>query len=654
MRPLCALYAPFMRPLCALYAPFMRPLCALLLSFSLNSQVVHSQRCLSEMSMQEIHSNPKLLREYNKIEQLVKDYKKKYGSPNANQRLVDPNGLITIPVVFHVIYRPNHSIGIGTNISLAQIQSQIDVLNEDFSRTNSDAANTPIPFQSKASNPQFAFKLACVDPNGNSTNGVTRTAAAQNKYWFWQNEMKRAITGGHDAWPTDRYLNVWVVPALDDLDISTGVTQPITLFSSDPNTDGIAIRSDCTGRGPDFSFKEVTIYDTFNREIRNFKFNLGRTLTHEIGHWLNLVHIWGPNNGGVLGQTCSDSDECDDTPNQLSPSDYPYYIKHFPDVSCNNGPDGDMFMNFMDYSDDKDMNLFTNGQKIKMRAVFQPGGPRQGFIDNYFKLVFSGYQNCIEGFYFVASPFCEAAGNINWSISGPAYTSNISGFSTYVNPWSGANGTAVLTATWNNLTSDISIPIGYAIENSTYTPNYPSSGYIPLRVNQVHETSFNRFTYGQVAFTGATGQAKNWRFLTSSSNTTTMSGTGNSFWIRFTQAGALATIRAEIPTICGDRSVDYSFTTSGSSAFSISPNPVSNNITIRASNAVTDANALTTEIPEYDVQIFTRYNQLMKKAKCHKGNGEITIDISTLSSNQLYTVQLITATDIQTISFFKE
>lgn len=213
----------------------------------------------------------------------------------------------------------------------------------------------------------------------------------------------------------------------------------------------------------------------------------------------------------------------------------------------------------------------------------------------------------------------------------------------------------MLTASWNNLTSDLSIPVGYGVASGSYTPNYPSSGYVPLTVNQVHSTSYNNYTYGQVSFTGATGVAQNWRFLTNSSSSTTISGgNSNSFWIRFTQAGAFATIRADIPTPCGLTTVDYSFTTSGGARYALSPNPASNDIKIKASKANSDPNASATDIPEYDVQIFTRYNQLVKKAKCPKGNGEVTIDVSSLASNQLYTVQLISNEDVQTISFYKE
>jgi hypothetical protein len=626
-----------MRPLCALYA--------LLLTFFSYSQIVSPRKCVSERDMEEIKSNPKLLQEYNKFEKLIKDYKKKYSASSANQRLIDPNGLITIPVVFHVIHFPEDALNTLTNISLAQIQSQIDVLNEDFSRTNADAANTPIPFQSKAANVQIAFRLACFDPNGAATDGVTRTNKPRYVN-YWENNMKNAASG-HEAWPTDRYLNIWVIPSFG-INGNLAQTQPIGLLSTSPNTDGIAVCSDCVGRGAGYIFK---VYD-LNGIPRKWVYDRGRTLTHEIGHWLNLIHIWGPNNGGDF-QNCSDSDECDDTPNQERPTDWPYSFPTFPKISCNNGPNGDMWMNFMDYSTDQEMNTFTNDQKSRMRAMFQPGGPRQGFIDNYFKLT-KLFSDCSLGYYLLRTPFCEVNGNITWNITGPSTASTYPSTFKTVYPQSGANGTAILSASWNNFVSEIAIPVGYGTESSTYTTyDSYSSGSPVLTLTNGGFYSAKTNTYGTLSFNGANGVAKNWRIF-SQSGQAYLNGNGNNFSL-FVYPNSNVTIRADIPTTCnGDKMVQFTFYRSGYQ-YALSPNPASNNITITALNVSADPNARTaSEMPEYEVQIFTRYNQLMKKTKCAKGSKDITIDVSSLPSNQLYTVQLITSEEVQTKSFFKE
>ncbi len=255
------------------------------------------------------------------------------------------NPIITIPVVVHVLW--NQQI---EKISLAQIQSQIDVLNQDFQLSNSDTANTPEPFKHLRANCQIFFCLAKRDPNGYPTNGVVYKQTERE--WFWQgndNAMFSAL-GGDDIWERDKYLNFWVVPGLKKIDFSD-VAGYANFPGGNSNTDGIVIKHN--------EFGTIgTAYD------------LGRTATHEVGHWLNLKHIWGTDLPLI---DCIDGDNVDDTPNQGGPNEN---CETFPHISCNNGPHGDMFNNYMDYSGDGCMNMFTIGQKDRMLALFQPGGDR--------------------------------------------------------------------------------------------------------------------------------------------------------------------------------------------------------------------------------------------------------------------------------------
>jgi Pregnancy-associated plasma protein-A len=635
--PLCALMRPY-APLCALMRPYA-PLCALIVlmqffSNTLTGQVNKLPKCGSGLDMKTIRSNPALLEQYNKIEKQVLEYKRLYGTPNSNQRIIDPNGVITIPVVVHIIHGIGQNVGTGTNLSYAQVQSQIDVLNEDFSRTNPDAGQTPSILSGLASNPMFVFRLACFDPDGISTDGITRTPSVVDEFPL-ESSVKSNGSGGKNPWPADRYLNIWVVKSIIDPDL-LGIAQDIMFLNSNPNTDGIIVRADCFGRG-----------STYNLRASN---NKGRTLTHEVGHWLNLIHIWGPSNGRNTPHTCSDSDECNDTPNQLGPN---FDVPTFPNTaSCGNS--GDMFMNFMDYTDDVAMNLFTNDQRARMRSVFMTGGARASFIDNYFKIT-AGPQSCSIGAFRVKTPFCEAQNNIQWSITGGGSffggTNGITQFVLFPNYVT----TITLTATWGNYISDFVIPVSaYGIESSTYTTydNYSyGSPVLTLRNGGFYSAKTN--TYGTVSFSGANGVAKNWRIF-SQSGQAYLNGYGNNFSLNV-YPNSNVTIRADIPTTCGgDKMVQYTFYRSGYQ-YALSPNPASNNITITALNVSADPNARTTsEMPEYEVQIFTRYNQLMKKTKCPKGSKDITIDVSNLPSNQLYTVQFISSEDVQTKSFFKE
>jgi hypothetical protein len=224
------------------------------------------------------------------------------------------------------------------NISTAQVQSQIDVLNRDFRKTNPDLASTPAVFAPLVSDAQIEFRLASVDPYGNATNGITRTQTATTSFTH-DDAVKFAAQGGHDAWPANKYLNIWVCP------LSGGLLGYAQFPGGPPATDGVVILHSAFG--------------TVGTAAPPF--HLGRTATHEVGHWLNLFHIWGDD-----GTACNGTDFVADTPNQGGPN---FGVPAFPRVTCNNGPNGDLFMNYMDYVDDSAMFMFTGGQVARMQAT---------------------------------------------------------------------------------------------------------------------------------------------------------------------------------------------------------------------------------------------------------------------------------------------
>jgi hypothetical protein len=247
-------------------------------------------------------------------------------------------GVTRIAVVVHVV-----SSTAAQNISDAQIASQIDVLNRDYRRTNPDVNNTPAPFLPLTADSRVEFFLASIDPNGAPTNGITRRQTTVASFGA-DDAVKSQATGGTDAWPADRYLNVWVCQ------LGGGLLGYAQFPGGPPATDGVVILHSAFG--------------TVGTAAPPF--HLGRTATHEIGHWLNLNHIWGDDGTG-----CSGTDNVADTPNQAgSNSGTPA----FPHVSCSNGPNGDMFMNYMDYVNDPAMFMFTAGQVTRMQACLD--GPR--------------------------------------------------------------------------------------------------------------------------------------------------------------------------------------------------------------------------------------------------------------------------------------
>ncbi|WP_031237846.1 zinc metalloprotease [Mesorhizobium sp. LNJC405B00] len=246
-----------------------------------------------------------------------------------------------IPVVVHVIHR-----GGLENIADTQIKSQIDVLNQDFRMENADIGSVPKAFKTLAADALVEFALATRDPEGKATSGITRTKTKVKKFHS-DNAMKFKTSGGHDAWDSTRYLNIWVCPELID-----GPRQLLGYAQFPgglPATDGVVIIHNAFGTNG-------TAAAPFDR---------GRTTTHEVGHWLDLFHIWGDS------PDCVSDDLVADTPIQQTQN---FGKPMFPHVSCSNGPDGDMFMNYMDYVDDAAMFMFTIGQVARIQATL--AGPR--------------------------------------------------------------------------------------------------------------------------------------------------------------------------------------------------------------------------------------------------------------------------------------
>lgn len=243
-----------------------------------------------------------------------------------------------IDVVVHVLYNLEEE-----NISDAQIQSQIEVLNKDFRSRNEDVSAVPQVWKELVADANIEFRLASSDLAGNAADGITRTKTSVPTFGT-DNSMKSSLMGGIDPWPTDRILNIWVCNLGESL---LGYAQ---FPGGPPETDGVVI--------------DYRAFGTTG--TARVPFNLGRTTTHEIGHYLNLSHIFGDGRGN----SCSDTDYVEDTPNQLGPN---YQKPTFPSISCNNGPNGDMFMNYMDYVDDESMCMFTEGQAARMNAtIFGP------------------------------------------------------------------------------------------------------------------------------------------------------------------------------------------------------------------------------------------------------------------------------------------
>lgn len=304
-------------------------------------------RSCATMDLLEIHmqQDPGLEQRMQQLEQFTQEYIARHEHQRIN------GNIITIPTVVHVVYRTS-----AENISNAQILSQMDVLNKDFRRLNADAWKTRSEFQPVAADTEIEFCLATVDPNGNPTNGITRTKTSKRSFSYTNDGVKFNSSGGKDAWPTDQYLNIWVC------NLSNSILGYAQFPGNNAATDGVVVWYRAFGSNDDGPFP--VLYAPYDK---------GRTATHEVGHWLNLRHIWG--DGG-----CGVDDLVHDTP---LAGTYNSGCNHNAN-SCNEGPGDlpDMVENYMDYSYDACMNIFTQGQSTRMNSIFSTNPRRQALLSS--------------------------------------------------------------------------------------------------------------------------------------------------------------------------------------------------------------------------------------------------------------------------------
>lgn len=246
-----------------------------------------------------------------------------------------------IPVVFHVIYTTQ-----AGNISEAQILDQMDILNKEFRRQQADTILTPAAFLPFAAPIDMEFRLATKDPAGNCTNGINRIYNNLSNCSVYNDEVKSL-----SYWPSNKYLNVWIVQTMHyDGSTNCGGGGYARFPGGAPGVDGINIRGDLIG--------SIGTAAT-NANWGNF---LGRYLIHELGHWFNLRHIWGD-------ATCGNDFVADTPPHVFSNSGCPNFPRN-PNSNCSgSNANGEMFTNYMDYTDGPCLNMFSAGQVVRMTAA---------------------------------------------------------------------------------------------------------------------------------------------------------------------------------------------------------------------------------------------------------------------------------------------
>jgi hypothetical protein len=344
--------------------------------FSSIAQHDHRNCGSMEYLEQQKAADPGLESRMQQIRQEVQDWI----ANNPEQR---NQAVITIPVAFHVVWRTS-----AENIPDSKILAQIDVLNKDFARLNADAINTPSAFAGVAANTNIQFCLARRDPNGNPTNGIIRRQTTVTSF-STNNNIKFNSAGGSDAWPRTSYMNFW------SGNLSNGLLGYAQFPGGNSSTDGVVCLYSSIGSPSDPG--TATPY------------HLGRTATHEVGHWLGLYHIWGDAN-------CGD-DLISDTPTQSNATSGCPSYPNSAGCSASPNPPGRMFMNYMDYSYDACMNMFTLGQSNVMNAVLN--GTRSSLLSSLGCVPPSGGSTCGTPAGLSATSVTTTSATLNWgSVSG--------------------------------------------------------------------------------------------------------------------------------------------------------------------------------------------------------------------------------------------
>ncbi len=388
-----------------------------------------------EIYEQFLESNPGYITKRNETDKLAAKF-----SGNEASAIALPD-YITIPVVFHVLYNASNA---STNVSDSELYLQLEKINQDFARLNSDTTNTFAVWKSIAADTKFRFCLAVTDPNGNPSNGITRTLTTKTQFNQNNNDVFDPATGGIQIWDPSSYLNIIVVPGVKNIagkDVLGYAKMPAQAI---PTQDGVIIKWTTTPSGLG-----------------------GRTAVHQIGHYLGLYHLWGASGA------CTSTDYVSDTPVQYGPNSG---CPSFPSISCSNGPNGDLFQNYMDNVSDNCMNLFTTGQKNRMRSFFNSGGVREPLLSSVkvsappAPLITStkGYALC-TGDSTVLTASSPGALNYLWSTGATSKSIVVKTAGTYTVTASNLIGTSGATQVTINISGCPAPTTGFTVTNITLT-----------------------------------------------------------------------------------------------------------------------------------------------------------------------------------------
>ncbi|MEL6866567.1 MAG: T9SS type A sorting domain-containing protein [Bacteroidota bacterium] len=522
--------------------------------------------------------------------------------------------ILRIPVVIHVIHGGTPE-GIGANLSDSRLLTQIDALNEDYRRQNDDANQTPTAYSGIAADCEIEFCLAAVDPNGNPTNGITRHIFNSiPSISYMENQVKTATT-----WDPDRYLNIWTADLPDNTILGYSYLPTSNIVGS--TRDGVVL-----------TYTKFGVTSNSNR---------GRTTTHEVGHYLGLMHMWGSNDsdGNPIG--CGSDDGVEDTPN----SDGPYYqCPNFGPVSCGST---DMNMNYMDYVDDDCMNLFTLGQKTLMHNTLT--GIRSSLLDNNLTLCNINLDCVNLDNSDIVMGFESNQSTDDWAIedaNGDGTSWNIR--QDFTEDWGANNGSGLAVYFWNedgiNSADDYLFTPCFAIEQGHYyrlsfayaaasDQNgviYPERLEVGLSGNQNSSDffSFNDWVLDPITNVYPNYNNESYTFIANEDGQLSIG------FRAFSDSDQYALQLDDIRVVdLGD--VTDTDDLNADSEWSIFPNPVDNQLFINPPSNLTDQ--------DVQVQVFDAIGQLVDQYNFQETlQGTLELDLSELSSG-IYFVQVKTA-----------
>jgi hypothetical protein len=461
------------------------------------------RNCASyEHLQQQLLNNPQMAQQMQAIEQFTQTHP----DPSAGMR---GTPVYNIPVVIHVLWNTSTQ-----NISDAQILSQIDVLNKDYQLLNSDTALVPTAFKSSVADCRIQFCMAQRDAAGNATTGIIRKQTTKTSFSADTDDAKSNSTGGDNAWDASKYLNFWIVPS-----ITSGGQGGILGYAQFPGgaaaTDGVVIGYQYWG----------------NTGTAVAPFNKGRTATHEVGHWLNLRHIWGDE------AACSQDDLVGDTPLQ---ADKNFGCPSFPKVDACTSGNGVMYMNYMDYTDDACMYMFTNGQKTRMYGVLQTGGARASLASSLGCTAPSG-TTCSAPAGLTSSSISSTGATVSWTA--------VSGAVSYTVQYKASSSSTWITAA--SATTATSVAISGLTASTVYN----------WQVLTNCSSSSSAYTASQFTTAAASGCGTNYEpneslaaaasIATSTAISAAITTTTDKDWFKFT-IGATSNLSITLTNLAGD------------------------------------------------------------------------------------------------------